>query len=136
MAFVPDVPRFYQELTTWEHLRFICLAFEMVQGWELQAEVMLNEFGLWESRDMFPNQLSRGMRLKLGICIALIRPFKMLLMDEPTSALDMQSTRLVCEKLSALRSNGCGILLTSHDMSMVEALMEAWHMEHGQVISS
>ncbi len=27
LAFVPDVPRFYQELTTWEHMHFICLAF-------------------------------------------------------------------------------------------------------------
>ncbi len=26
LAFVPDVPRFYLELTTWEHLRFISLA--------------------------------------------------------------------------------------------------------------
>lgn len=134
MAFVPDVPRFYQELTTWEHLRFICLAFDMVQGWEVQAEAMLKEFGLWDSRDMFPHQLSRGMRLKLGICMALIRPFKMLLMDEPTSALDMQSARLVNEKLSALRSNGCAILLTSHDLSMVEALNgKRWQMEQGQV---
>jgi ABC-2 type transport system ATP-binding protein len=137
MAFVPDVPRFYQELTTWEHLRFICLAFEILQGWEVRAEAILKEFGLWESRDMYPRQLSRGMRLKLGICMALIRPFQMLLMDEPTSALDMESVSLVCEKLSALRSNGCGILLTSHDISMVEALNgKCWQMEHGQVIRS
>src|SRR4030042_5538663 len=27
LAFVPDVPRFYHELTPWEHLRFIALAF-------------------------------------------------------------------------------------------------------------
>ena len=27
LAFVPDVPRFYQELTAWEHLRFISLAY-------------------------------------------------------------------------------------------------------------
>ena len=38
LAFVPDVPRFYQELTTWEHLRFISLAFGVEQGWETRAE--------------------------------------------------------------------------------------------------
>src|SRR4030042_5771511 len=67
LAFVPDVPLFYQELTTWEHLRFISLAFGVERDWELRAESILKEFGLWENRDMYPHNLSRGMRLKLGI---------------------------------------------------------------------
>jgi ABC-2 type transport system ATP-binding protein len=134
LAFIPDVPRFYRELTTWEHLRFICLAFEVEKDWEVRAEDILKEFGLWESRDMFPHHLSRGMRLKLGISMALIRPFKVLLMDEPTSALDPESASLLSEKLSTLRNNGCGILLTSHDLSMVESLNgKRWQMERGQL---
>ncbi len=32
LAFVPDVPRFYTELTAWEHLRFIALAHEAGSG--------------------------------------------------------------------------------------------------------
>jgi ABC-2 type transport system ATP-binding protein len=134
LAFVPDVPRFYQELTTWEHLWFISMAFAVEQGWERQAETLLREFGLWESRDLYPHNLSRGMRLKLGISLALIRPFKVLLMDEPTSALDTESASLMREKFITIRENGCAILLTSHDMSIVEELnAKQWRMEHGQL---
>jgi len=134
LAFVPDVPRFYQELTAWEHLRFISLAFGVEQGWEERAEILLREFGMWEGRDLYPHNLSRGMRLKLGIFLALIRPFKVLLMDEPTSALDPHSATLFQEKLINMRRNGCAILLTSHDLSLVTALGGIhWKMEGGKL---
>lgn len=134
LAFVPDVPRFYQELTAWEHLRFISLAFGVEKGWEERAETTLREFGLWEARDLYPHNLSRGMRLKLGISLALIRPFKILLLDEPTSALDHDSARTLHEKLIRMREDGCTILLTSHDLHMVEILKGIhWRMNQGQL---
>jgi ABC-2 type transport system ATP-binding protein len=134
LAFVPDVPHFYQELTAWEHLRFICLAFGVEQGWEERAQRTLREFGLWENRDMYPHNLSRGMRLKLGISLALIRPFKVLILDEPISALDPESTGLLLEQLIILRDFGCAILLTSHDLSLVETLSaKSWRMDRGHL---
>ena len=66
---------------------------------------------------MYPHNLSRGMRLKLGILMALMRPFKVILMDEPTSALDVESVSLIREKLIMLQNNGCAILITSHDLN-------------------
>ncbi len=137
LAFVPDVPRFYLELTTWEHMRFICLAFRVEKGWEARAESLLREFGLWDNRDMYPHNLSRGMRLKLGISLALIRPFKVLILDEPTSALDPESVMFLLDKLKTLRASGCAILLSSHDMNVLDALDGTrWRMEHGEVITA
>jgi ABC-2 type transport system ATP-binding protein len=136
LAFVPDVPRFYLELTTWEHLRFISLAFGVEQGWEARTERNLREFGLWESRDMYPHNLSRGMRLKLGISLALVRPFKVIILDEPTSALDPESVKVLLDKLRSLKENGCAILLSSHDLSVLEALDGTrWRMERGEVFT-
>jgi ABC-2 type transport system ATP-binding protein len=132
LAFVPDVPRFYQELTAWEHLRFISLAYGVEQGWEERTENILREFGLWESRDLYPHNLSRGMRLKLGISLALVRPFSVLLLDEPTSALDPDSAGLFQERLVMMRNHGTAILLTSHDLSLVERVGgRRWRMERG-----
>lgn len=134
LAYVLDVPRFYQELTTWEHLHFISLAFAVAPGWVARAGSILKEFGLWESRDLYPHNLSRGMRLKLGISLALIRPFKVLLMDEPTSALDPDSAALLREKLINMRLNGCAILLSSHDLNLVKALDGIhWRMDGGKL---
>jgi ABC-2 type transport system ATP-binding protein len=134
LAFVPDVPHFYQELTAWEHLHFICMAYRVELGWEERAERILKEFGLWENRDMYPHNLSRGMRLKLGISLAFIRPFKVLLLDEPTSALDPESTDILLHKLIAIRDSGCTTLLTSHDLLLAEAVgAKRWRMERGQL---
>lgn len=122
LAFVPDVPRFYTELTAWEHLYFIAQAHQVGKGFDERAEILLREFGLWDSRDLYPHNYSRGMRLKLGLLIALIRPFKVLLLDEPTSALDVESIRFLVERLKELRQRGTSILLSSHDPNLAKGL--------------
>ena len=118
IAFVPDVPRFYAELTAWEHLRFLAQAHDAMDGFKERAEQLLKELDLWTARDLFPHLYSRGMSLKLGLAFALIRPFKVLLLDEPTSALDEGGTQLLIKRLSALREQSAGILLSTHDPGM------------------
>jgi len=115
MAYVPDVPRFYLELTAWEHLRFIAMANDCAADFETRAEGLLRMFGLWEARDLFPHHFSRGMRLKLGLLLALIRPFEVLLLDEPTSALDVDGVAILVEELGRLCRQGAAVLLTTHD---------------------
>ena len=132
LAYVPDVPRFYTELTVWEHLQFMAYAHRAQEGFERRANDLLREFGLWEARDLYPHNYSRGMRLKLGLLLAFIRPFKVLLLDEPTSALDVESGRLLERKLLDLRAEGKATVITSHDSEIAERLDAArWHMEHG-----
>lgn len=134
LAFVPDVPRFYTELTAWEHLYFIAQAHQAGEGFGERAEILLREFGLWEARDLYPHNYSRGMCLKLGLLIALIRPFKLLLLDEPTSALDMESVSILTHRLKELRQRGASILLSSHDPNVVKDLADrTLKMQSGSV---
>jgi ABC-2 type transport system ATP-binding protein len=134
LAFVPDVPRFYLELTAWEHLRFLALAHSAGQGFEARAESLLKEFGLWEARDLFPHLYSRGMSLKLGVLFALIRPFEVLLLDEPTSAMDWESSQLLVRRLVDLRDKGAGILLSTHDPELKNGLADrVLRMENGRL---
>ena len=122
LSFLPDIPHFYQELTAWEHILFIAQAHNVEGGFEKRAERLLNDFELSEAKDMFPHALSRGMRLKLGIVLCLIRPFSVLLMDEPTSALDPVGTMVLRNKLSDLSTNGAAIVITTHDLSLSKEL--------------
>ena len=124
MAFMPDVPHFYTELTAWEHLLFLALSHGVGDGFDSRAETLLREFGLWEARDLLPHYYSRGMSLKLGLLFTLIRPFKVLLLDEPTSALDDDSTRLFVNRLSELREQGVAILLSTHDPDLKTGLAD------------
>jgi ABC-2 type transport system ATP-binding protein len=122
LVYVPDVPRFYLELTAWEHLWFIASANKVTEGFDQRAEELLRKFGLWEVRDFFPHHFSRGMRLKLGLAVALIRPFEVILLDEPTSALDMEGVGLLIDELQRLREQGVAILLSTHDQSIISKL--------------
>ena len=124
LAFVPDVPSFYTELTAWEHLYFMAQAHGVGADSNRRAETLLREFGLWEARNLYPHHYSRGMRLKLGLLIALIRPFKVLLLDEPTSALDIESVGFLVGRLKELRQRGASFLLSSHDPNIARELAD------------
>jgi ABC-2 type transport system ATP-binding protein len=134
LAFVPDVPRFYTELTAYEHLKFIALAHHAEDGFERRVKAVLGDLGLWEARDLYPHNYSRGMRLKLGLALALVRPFEALILDEPTSALDPQAVDYLKDVLNGLRRDGAAILLTSHNLELVAGLSARhWRMEHGSL---
>jgi ABC-2 type transport system ATP-binding protein len=134
LAFVPDVPRFYTELTAWEHLLFIAQAYNAGQGFEGRAERLLKSFDLWQGRDLYPHNYSRGMRLKLGLLLALIRPLSVLLMDEPASALDPEGVQLLKAHLLELRDRGAAILISSHNPQLAEELgARRWTMAQGQL---
>jgi ABC-2 type transport system ATP-binding protein len=134
LAYVPDVPVFYQELTAWEHLKFMAFAHHVSDGFEERAAAILGEFGLWQACHLFPHAFSRGMRLKLGLALAIIRPFEVLLLDEPSSALDSESTEVLCQKLVELCAAGKAILLTTHDLHFLERInVVEWNIRDGSI---
>ena len=134
MIYLPDSPCFYLELTAWEHLRFIAMANGVEEGFEAKAEDILKKFGIWEEKDLFPHHYSRGMRLKLGLSLALIRPFDVILLDEPTSALDEDSVKVLIDTLKDIRDKGAAVLLTSHDPGLIDLLSDRrMLMEHGEI---
>ena len=118
LVFVPDVPRFYLELTAWEHLQFVAMANGMMEGFDQRAKVLMEKLDLWEARNLFPHNFSRGMRLKMGLALALIRPFNVILLDEPTSALDTAGVDLLISELCRLRDEQVTILLSTHDEAL------------------
>jgi len=125
LAFVPDVPRFYTELTAWEHLEFIGSANNLdKEEIETRGKKLFTDLGLWEARSLFPHNYSRGMRLKLGLAMAFIRPFDVLLLDEPTSALDVESVDLLINTLKDFREAGKTIFLSTHDQRLIDSLAD------------
>jgi len=137
MAFVPDVPQFYLELTAYEQLRFIAAANNVLEGFEVRAETLLTRYGLSQVKDGFPHHFSRGMRLKLGLLMGLIRPAKLLILDEPTSAIDAEGRELLIAELAERKSAGMSVLLSTHDTTLAQQLnADILTIDSGRIIRS
>lgn len=112
---VPDAPTFYDELTAWEHLQFVAQAHRL-PNWQERADALLQHLGLRSGRDAYPFTFSRGMRYKLALCLALLVQPRLLLLDEPLGPLDPLSVECLWQELECCRSQGTGILLSSHQL--------------------
>jgi ABC-2 type transport system ATP-binding protein len=68
--------------------------------------------------------MSRGMRQKLGLILALAPEPRLLVLDEPTASLDPLMQQALANRLRELAKDGCTIFFSSHTLSEVEALCD------------
>ncbi len=93
---------------------------------EERARDLLQQVGLGpDVADMFPHQLSGGMKQRVCIAIAIsLRP-KVIIADEPTSALDVVVQKQVMETLARVqRELGASVILVGHDMGLMAQFVD------------
>ncbi|MEA2157203.1 MAG: type transport system ATP-binding protein [Solirubrobacteraceae bacterium] len=115
LAFVPDQPLLYDDLTVANHLRLVACAHGVAQdGLEDDIASLLERLALAHRSDFVPHELSRGMRQKAQLACALIRPFEVLLLDEPVAGLDTAAVDTLVMVLEELRAEGAAVLVSTH----------------------
>jgi ABC-2 type transport system ATP-binding protein len=67
-------------------------------------------------------ELSKGMAQKVQFIASIIHEPELLVLDEPLSGFDPVSQNLFMEEIKSLAARGTSILLSSHQMNMVESL--------------
>jgi ABC-2 type transport system ATP-binding protein len=82
----------------------------------------LERVGLTAARGKRYRAYSLGMRQRLGIAAALLRPRDLLVLDEPTNGLDPQGTREVRTLVRELASEGTTVFVSSHLLAEVEQI--------------
>ena len=88
--------------------------------------------------NMYPHELSGGMRQRAMIAAAMIGNPQILIADEPTTALDVTVQAQIVELLKELnREKGTSIIFISHDLSLVSQLCQRVIVMHkGNIVES
>src|SRR5664280_557130 len=87
---------------------------------EARIETALERVGLTAAGGKRYRAYSLGMRQRLGLAAALLRPRELLVLDEPTNGLDPQGTREVRALIRSLAADGTTVFLSSHLLAEVE----------------
>jgi ABC-2 type transport system ATP-binding protein len=100
------------------------------------ADALLDRFGLGEKRHTLVADLSRGMQQKLAIAVAVLAGTEVVLLDEPTLGLDVETGDEVRRLVRELAAEGRTVLLSSHDMAVVQDLCErVVVIAHGRMVT-
>ena len=119
LAYVPDDPKLFDTLTIWEHLEFVASAYRL-GDWKAEAAALLERFELAPKRNAVAQDLSRGMRQKVAICMAYLHHPRALLLDEPMTGLDPRGIRTLKESVLEQARAGAAVLISSHLLALVE----------------
>ena len=133
VAYVPDDPPLFDDLTVGQHLDFIARLYR-VPDHRRTAFDLLERFELMSKYDAAVNTLSRGMRQKVAItCAYLISP-KLLLLDEPLTGLDPPGIRTLLDSVQTYARGGRTVIISSHLLAMIgEVCDQVWMMDQGSV---
>jgi ABC-2 type transport system ATP-binding protein len=120
-AYLPDEPKLFDQLTVWEHLRFVASAYGL-HGWKAHAESLLEQFELAYKRHALAGDLSRGMRQKVAVCCGYLHQPRAVLLDEPLTGLDPRGIRTMQTSIRQQARAGAAFIISSHLLTVVEGL--------------
>ncbi|MFC4078392.1 ABC transporter ATP-binding protein [Salinithrix halophila] len=120
VAYIPETPYLYPELTLEEHLELTAMAYSLNDRWKERILPLLREFQMENVLEWYPSTFSKGMRQKVMVlCAFLVQP-KLLIVDEPFIGLDPLAIHSLLERMLQLKQQGTGILLSTHVLATAE----------------
>lgn len=132
IAYLPDQPSFFDNLTCWEHIRFVA-SVHSIPDYEPKARALFDRLELSEKLDAFASDLSKGMRQRLGLICCLLPAPKVILFDEPMTGLDPKGIRTLNDIIREESLKGTAVILSSHLLSILEDVCtKVLVMDHGK----
>lgn len=120
VAYVSENKQLYDYMTVEQIIRF---TRPFYSDWSLDRErTLLSTYELPPERRI--KSLSKGMRTKLALLLALARKPELLILDEPSEGLDPIGIELMLESLVAQNSEGTTVFFSSHQIPEVERIAD------------
>lgn len=112
---VPQGQTGLQALTVLENVLLPCLLYGDADAHREDAHILLEQVGLSQLENAYPNELSGGELRRMSIARAMVRRPEILLADEPTGDLDDENTHAVLSLLRRAAEQGASVLLVTHE---------------------
>ena len=134
VSYLPDTPVLYDDLSVREHLQYVS-RMHGAEGDEPELDELLDKVGLSHRADELPSRVSRGLRQRTAIAVALCRPFSLLLVDEPFVGLDADGRDAFVALLDETRRRGATVVVATHDPSRLEHFERCVTLSDAQLVS-
>lgn len=125
IAYIPEIPILYNDLTVREHLKFVTMAYRVPEKKALgRIDRLLKEFDLQNREDETPITFSKGMRKKVSIICALVHNAQVFLIDEPFTGLEPRAVQTLKNSILTAKEAGMGVLFSTHILDMAEKICD------------
>lgn len=127
MAYVPETPILYPELTLKEHLDLTIMAYQLdpEKTW-VKANQLLKQFRLDNKLDWFPVHFSKGMRQKVMIVNAFMTDADLFIIDEPFTGLDPLAIHDLLDIIADKKAQGAAILMSTHILATAQQYADSF----------
>ncbi len=115
-------PAFLDYYSGFENLKLLASIKNVIT--ENQIKEIIQLVGLNPNDKKHYKKYSLGMKQRLGIAAAIMESPDIVLLDEPTNSLDESGVQMVCDVVHSLREAGKLVVLTCHDIQILEALSD------------
>jgi len=134
LAYLPDNPVLYDDLSLVEHLEFIG-RLHGVSGEELEERgaALMDRFHLADRAHDLPATFSRGLRQKTSLALGLIRPFSVLVVDEPFVGLDQPGKLALLELLADAHEQGATVVVATHSLEFADVAERCVGLRDGEL---
>ena len=123
----------FDRITVAETIRYYSRLFSRRNT---NVEGLIELVNLQDKREEQFQNLSGGLKQRLGIAVALVNDPEVVFLDEPTTGLDPRARREVWEVLVGLKKKGKTVFLTTHYMEEAELLADTVAIiSKGQIIA-
>ena len=131
VAYIPETPILYPELTLKEHLELVMLTYGLDEekAW-VRAKELCKMFRLENKLDWLPINFSKGMKQKVMIICAFVVDPSIFIVDEPFLGLDPLAIADLIQLLEVEKQKGKSILMSTHVLDSAEKMCDAFVILH------
>jgi len=124
-------------LTVFENIEYPLLMVQKVPAGERRKRVLalLEEVGMIEQKDKFPDQISGGQKQRVAVARALVTNPQLVLADEPTANLDHATAFTVIDLMKKMKDEmKTTFVFSTHDQKIVGEAEILYMLEDGELV--